>query len=106
RVLIPMLLESGINGILPLECAAGQDPLALRQEYGHDLLLWGGIDKRALTQDRRAIEQELLAKIPPLMEDGGFIPTVDHAVPPDVSYENFVYYMELKLAILEGRYGA
>ncbi|NLF02886.1 MAG: hypothetical protein GX601_18135, partial [Anaerolineales bacterium] len=39
RVLIPMLLESGINGILPLECAAGQDPLALRQEYGHDLLL-------------------------------------------------------------------
>jgi uroporphyrinogen decarboxylase len=105
RVLIPLLLESGINGILPLECAAGQDPVALRKEYGHDLLLWGGIDKRALAQDRAAIERELLAKIPPLMADGGYIPTVDHAVPPDVPYDNFIYYMDLKLKILEGRLG-
>ena len=103
RPLIPLLLQAGFNGLLPCECAAGQDPVALRQEYGHDLLLWGGIDKRALAEGRQAIRRELLAKLPPLVEDGGFIPTVDHSVPPDVSYESFLYYMDLKLSILEGR---
>jgi uroporphyrinogen decarboxylase len=81
------------------------DPLAVRKQYGHDLLLIGGIDKRVLAQDKRAIEAELYAKLPPLLEDGGYIPTVDHTVPPDVSYENFCYYMELKQKLLAGRYG-
>lgn len=46
--LIPIWLEAGINGVWPLEVAAGMDPLALRREYGKDLLLVGGIDKGAL----------------------------------------------------------
>jgi uroporphyrinogen decarboxylase len=102
RVLIPLLLEAGINGLFPLECAAHQDPIALRREYGHDLLLWGGIDKREVAQDRAAIRQELLDKIPPFLEDGGYIPTIDHSVPPDVPYDNFLYYLDLKRSILEG----
>jgi hypothetical protein len=104
RLLIPLLLESGINGLLPLEAAAGQDPVALRKEYGHDLLLWGGIDKRELTRDRTAIDAELLRKVAPLLQDGGYIPTIDHSVPPDISYDNFMYYMERKRALLEGRF--
>lgn len=106
RVLIPLLLEAGINGLWPLEAAANQDPMALRKEYGHDLLLWGGIDKRALAKGKKAIEEELLAKIPPLLEDGGYIPTVDHSVPPDVSYRDFQFYLDLKRRIIEGRFGA
>jgi uroporphyrinogen decarboxylase len=104
RLLIPLLLESGINGLLPLEAAASQDPVALRKEYGHDLLLWGGIDKRELTGDRKAIDAELLRKVEPFLQDGGYIPTIDHSVPPDISYDNFLYYMDRKLALLEGRF--
>ncbi len=43
-----------------------------------------------------------MKKIPPLVEDGGYIPTLDHTFPPDISYDNFLYYMELKQKCLAG----
>ena len=104
--LIPLFLEAGVTGVWPLEIAAGMDPVKLRKEYGQDLTLSGGIDKRVLAQDRKAIEGEMLSKVPHLLEAGGYIPTVDHSVPPDVPYENFLYYLDLKEKIAEGRYGA
>ena len=63
------------------------------------LLLTGGIDKRVLAQDRRAIAAEVEAKVP-LAEQGGYIPHLDHAIPHDVPYEHFVYYWERKKALL------
>lgn len=97
--LIPMLLDAGVDAIWPLERAAGQDPLLLRRRYGRSLRLWGGVDKRVLTQGPQAIEAHLRTLIP-LIEEGGFIPTVDHTVPPDVSWSNFQHYMELKRRLL------
>ncbi len=29
-----------------------------------------------------------------MLEHGGFIPYMDHLVPPEVPWENFVYYRE------------
>ncbi len=106
EVLLPMIIESGINNILPLEQAAGMDALKLRREYGTALTLLGGIDKRELAKGKKEIERELLRQVPSLLETGGYIPTVDHSVPPDVSYDNFLYYLEFKRKIIEGRYGA
>ncbi|MCD6529970.1 hypothetical protein J7L06_06755 [Candidatus Bathyarchaeota archaeon] len=37
RMLIPLLLEGGVNGIYPLEVQAGMDAVALRREYGKRL---------------------------------------------------------------------
>jgi hypothetical protein len=42
----------------------------------------------------------------PHFEAGGFIPTLDHTFPPDISWRNFCYYMEQKEHLLEGRFGA
>ena len=106
EALIPDLIDVGVNLIWPCECAAGMDIRRLRAEYGHDLALSGGIDKRELAKGRRAIEREVVGKMAPLLEDGGYIPTVDHAVPPDISYDNFMYYLEVKCALAEGRFGA
>lgn len=103
EVLLPLHLEAGINVFYPIECAAGMDPVEIRKKYGRDLLLWGGIDKRELAKDKDAIERELLYKLPPLLEDGGYIPMLDHTVPPDVPYENWFYYLEMKRKIAEGR---
>jgi uroporphyrinogen decarboxylase len=97
--LIPLWLESGINGVYPMEVAAGMNVVKLRAEYGCDLLMTGGIDKRALARDRQAIDAELEAKIP-LVEKGGYIPHVDHAIPHDVPYENFLYYWRKKRELL------
>jgi uroporphyrinogen decarboxylase len=66
EMLLPLLIESGVTGHLPLERAAGMDPLKLRARYGHDLALLGGIDKRALAHGRRAIDDELYRHVPPV----------------------------------------
>jgi uroporphyrinogen decarboxylase len=89
--LIPLWLESGINFFWPLECAAGNDAVELRKKYGHDAILGGNIDKRALLKSRDVIHQEVMSKVPYLLETGGYFPSVDHFVPPDVPFENFVY---------------
>ncbi len=102
EALIPLLLDAGVDGIWPLERAAGMDPLRLRQEYGRDLRLWGGVDKRILATERHHISRHL-AELLPLVEQGGFIPHVDHTVPPDVPLDNFLYYMETKRRLLAGR---
>jgi len=104
--LIPELIGMGVTLLWPCECAAGMDVRRLRAEYGRDLALSGGIDKRELARDCAAIEREVAAKMGPLIEDGGYIPTIDHSVPPDISYDNFMYYLDVKCAVAEGRYGA
>ena len=93
--LIPLWLESGINGVYPMEVAAGMDVAKLRNEYGHDLLMTGGIDKRSLAGSREAIDAELARRIP-VAEKGGYIPHLDHSIPHNVPYEAFVYYWEKK----------
>jgi hypothetical protein len=101
RQLIGPLLEAGVNGIHPNEVAAGMDIVALRKEYGKNLLIWCGIDKRALARDKTAIEQELRSKVPYMISQGGYLPQIDHLVPPDVPYENYCYYWELIRTIAE-----
>ncbi len=95
RQLIPLWLEAGVNGVYPMEVQSGMDVLELRREYGRDLLMSGGIDKKALARDRRAIREEVMRKVPTLVESGGYIPAVDHSVPPDVPFANFRYYVRL-----------
>jgi len=93
-MLLPVWLEVGINGTTPMEIAAGMDPAGLRREYGKDLYLMGGIDKRELARDKESIRIEVRKRLLPLVELGGYLPGVDHAVPADVSFDNHAYYVE------------
>ena len=97
--LIPLWQEAGIRGVYPMEVAAGMDVSALRQQFGQDLLMTGGFDKRALARNRDAIDREFKRRIP-LVEEGGYIPHIDHAIPHDVPYENFAYYWRRKKDLL------
>ena len=100
--LVPLWLKAGVNGILPFEVQAGMDVNKFRAEYGKDLLLIGGIDKRALITGPKDIDAEI-ARIAPLIEDGGYIPWLDHSVPPDVSFDNFLYYMNQIEKVINGK---
>ncbi len=91
--LIPLWLESGINYVWPLEQAAGNDAVAFRKKYGKDLILGGAIDKRALLKGKEAIREEVMSKVPFLLEKGGYFPSVDHTVPPEITFENYRYYI-------------
>ena len=75
------------------------DVAAVRRQYGRDLRLWGGMDKRALAWGREAMDAEL-ARVAPLVRDGGYVPFPDHSLPPDVSYANYCYFMERLPSIL------
>ncbi|GAJ08957.1 unnamed protein product, partial [marine sediment metagenome] len=93
--LVPLWLEVGINYIWPFEVAAHNDIVALRKKYGNDLIIGGGIDKRALAKGKEAIREEVMSKVPFLLETGGYFPSLDHGVPPDVTFENYCYYINL-----------
>lgn len=99
--LIPLWLEVGVNGWRPCEIASGCDPVRLRRKFGTDLVIQGGIDKRALAQGKEAIDREVLSKVPWLCTQGGYFPQVDHLVPPDVSLENYTDYARLLRAVVE-----
>jgi hypothetical protein len=101
--LLPLLLDAGVDTLWPIERAADFHPLEIRKRFGKSLRLWGGVDKRVLAQGRDAIQAHLREFIP-LIEEGGFIPTVDHLIPPDVSWDNFRYYMDMKQALLMGEF--
>jgi len=103
--LIPLLLEGGVDTIWPVERASEVSPQEWRRRFGRDLRIWGGVDKRILPLGPAAIRRHLREFIP-LIEEGGFIPTVDHTVPPDVSWDNFRWYMEYKQALLRGDFKA
>ncbi|MDR1904675.1 MAG: hypothetical protein LBQ88_20610 [Treponema sp.] len=101
--LIPLLLEAGVDGLWPIERASeNMDPVQLRKKYGHDLRIWGAVDKRCIAAGPQAIDKHLRTMVP-LIEDGGFIPTVDHTVPPDISLENYLYYVGQKEKLLRGK---
>lgn len=93
--LLDYFVESCVNGFLPIEIAAGMNPLNIRDIYENKLLLWGGIDKRVLSKNKTEIEKEVYSKVPYLLKSGGYIPAVDHEIPPDVSFENYSFFIEL-----------
>ncbi|HOX06360.1 MAG TPA: uroporphyrinogen decarboxylase family protein [Planctomycetota bacterium] len=103
-VLIPLLLDAGVDTVWPIERASNVSPVEWRRRFGRALRLWGGVDKRELSRGPAAVRAHLREFVP-LIEEGGFIPTVDHTVPPDVSWDDFRYYMDAKMALLSGDFG-
>jgi uroporphyrinogen decarboxylase len=97
--ILPLLRESGIDGIYPCEIAAGSDPLLLRRMFP-EVSLAGGIDKRVLGVEGREGVKKELRRLQPLIREGGYIPYIDHFIPPDISYDTFCYYMDLKREVL------
>lgn len=96
RILIPSALKWGLNCLWACEVNIEQmDYLDLRREFGRDLGLIGGIDLDALRQDKEAIRREMENKVPPLLDDGGYVPLADGRVRADVPFENYVYYRRL-----------
>jgi uroporphyrinogen-III decarboxylase len=89
--MIPLFLEAGMTAILPWEVMAGNDIERVREKYPN-LGIMGGIDKTALLSKER-IDREM-DKVARMIAKGGYIPYVDHAVPPNVSWEDFKYYRE------------
>jgi uroporphyrinogen decarboxylase len=90
--LIPVWMDAGIDILYPFEVQAGMDVLAVRRRYGKSLRMWGGVDKRVLVAGKDAIDAEL-RRVAPLIQEGGYVPMLDHSATPNVPYENYCYFM-------------
>lgn len=100
--LIPVWLDAGLNFIYPFEVQAGMDVIAVRKKYGKKLRIWGGFDKRTLAKGPKAIDVEI-ERLKPLMNEGGYIPHTDHSAPPDISFDNYCYYMKRMKEVCTGK---
>lgn len=86
----------GMDYLSPFEAASGCDVVRTGKEYP-DLLISGGIDKRILAESKDAIDRELDRIMPTMKLRGGYIPTCDHGVPEEVSFENYMHYRKRML---------
>ena len=95
RPLLPGFLKAGINCLFPFEVNGCAHPKELLDQYGKDLRIMGGIDKIALGEGPEAI-RAYLESVAPLVARGGYIPFCDHRCPPNVTPENYLFYLDLK----------
>lgn len=91
--LIPWLKSVGVRGILPLERMAGVDVARIRADHPEFLML-GAYDKTVMHRGGAAMRAEF-ERLMPTIRTGGFIPSVDHQTPPDVSWAQYGDYVEL-----------
>ena len=100
--LLPLFIEGGVTALLPFEAQAGMDVVEVRKAFPR-LGILGGMNKSKMAIGREAIDEEVEGKIPFMLERGAFVPSGDHQVPPDVSWENFKYYREKLNALILGK---
>ncbi len=82
------LIEIGVDCLNPLEVKAGMDPIHIKQNYGDQLVIHGGVNA-VLWDKPEAIMAEMEKVIPILKEGGGYIFASDHSIPASVSFDDF-----------------
>ena len=95
RPILPYLLEGGINCLFPYEVNSCAHPGELLDRYDGQLRIMGGVDKMQLGAGREAI-RSYLKSLEKYVARGGYIPFCDHRCPPNVSPEDYLYYLDLK----------
>ena len=92
---LDMLIETGIDGINPVEPKAGMHILELKEKYGDKLSYIGGVDNAFVlpSGDRERIRNHVL----PILEagkDGGIV-IGTHSIGPDIAVGNYDFYHSL-----------
>mgnify|MGYP000900644668 FL=1 len=88
---ISLYQELGMDRMSPFEVASGCDVVEIGKQYPN-LIISGGIDKRILAQGKEAIDKHIDSILPIMKERGGYMPTCDHGVPEEVSFENYMHF--------------
>jgi uroporphyrinogen decarboxylase len=91
---LPDFIEMGIDAVNPVQVsAAGMDPVALKREFGRDLVFWGGgCDSQTVLPfgTPRDVAQEVRRRIDELAPGGGYVFGPIHNVQGEVPAENVV----------------
>lgn len=94
NLLLPELVDIGLDALNPLEVKAGMDPVSIKKKYGSKLVLHGGLNAMLWT-DIGKIEAEMRRLMPVLKQNGGYIFQEDHSIPDSVSFEDYKKIVKL-----------
>ena len=96
RDILPDFIESGVDIVNPVQFnAANMDAVALKREFGRDLVFWGGgVDTQKTLP--KGSPQEVADNVKKMMDilrkDGGFVFNSVHNIQADVPPENLEAY--------------
>ncbi len=99
--ILDTMYPTALDGIQPIEIAAGNDPEEFLTKYP-GIFIHGGVDKREMRFSRQQLRAEVAKRYESAWRHGGYIPHVDHGVPPDIPLRNFLYYVELAKGFCNG----
>jgi uroporphyrinogen decarboxylase len=103
--LIPDLIELGFDILNPVQVSArGMDTKRLKQEYGQDIVFWGGVDTQHFLPfgKPQEVSDEVKRRIDDLAPGGGFVFAAVHNIQAMVPSENVVAAFDTALEY--GRY--
>jgi len=85
----------GVHTVYPAEAKAGNDLFLLREQMP-DMILMGWLEKETVNEgNEHLIYDEIMSKVPPLLERGGYLPNLEHALQPLATFENVCKFMTL-----------
>jgi uroporphyrinogen decarboxylase len=99
--LIPDLIELGFDILNPVQVSArGMDTKRLKEEYGQDMVFWGGVDTQQVLPFGKPEEvaDEVKRRIDDLAPGGGFVFAAVHNIQALVPPENIVTMFDTALA--------
>lgn len=97
KPLIPDFIEIGLDILNPIQpLATGMEPQPLKDEFGKDLVFFGGICVQDLLPNGTpdAVKSEVIRRAEILGKDGGYIIAPAHNIQEDTSVENIMALFE------------
>ena len=96
--LISLFIEAGFDIINPVQInASGMDPVFLKQNYGDDIVFWGGgVDTQGVFAfgTPEQVKEQVKRQCDILNRNGGFIFNTVHNIQANVPFENVVAMLE------------
>ena len=93
--LLPLLIDTGIDCIQPLEVRAGNDVRDYMERYPGAVSYMGNIDMDVFPTTKEAIEREVTTKILAAKASHRYLFHSDHSVPTTVSLENYSHAIRI-----------
>ncbi len=98
RPIIPDLIEMGVDILNPVHVTAtGMEPVELKQDFGKDMVFWGGgVDTQHILPNGtpEQVKDDVKRNIDALAPGGGFVFSTIHNIQAEVPPQNIVAMIE------------